>query len=120
MLDLTSLGYAKRTYSNGDHYDGFFVKHQRQGKGKLTKSDTSVYEGSWNANCMQGLGTLTYANGDRYQGEFAVNQRSGFGRLEEFSSGIVYEGHWQNDERLRKDVQLDIANVARFDFKTRR
>ena len=43
----------------------------RSGKGKMTYSDDSVYEGEWAAGKRSGSGVYTYANGDKYRGEWA-------------------------------------------------
>ena len=46
----------------------------RNGHGKLTKTDGSVYEGEFRNDGMNGKGKLTYANGSVYEGGFSSDK----------------------------------------------
>jgi len=49
-----------------DTYDGEFYKGKRQGQGKITYKDGSVYVGQWVFDERCGQGTEYFKNGDRY------------------------------------------------------
>ena len=40
-------GFGRATYSNGDVYEGSFVKGKRQGEGKMTFSNGDTSKGTW-------------------------------------------------------------------------
>jgi len=43
----SSTDINKKTYSNGDVYEGDFVDGKRHGNGKMTYADGKVKEGRW-------------------------------------------------------------------------
>ena len=53
----------------------------KDGDGKMTLSDGSVYEGQFKDGVFDGKGTLTYANGEQYTGEFKNGLYDGNGVL---------------------------------------
>eukprot|EP00602_Paraphysomonas_sp_CaronLab_P007983 CAMPEP_0185034708 /NCGR_PEP_ID=MMETSP1103-20130426/24814_1 /TAXON_ID=36769 /ORGANISM="Paraphysomonas bandaiensis, Strain Caron Lab Isolate" /LENGTH=656 /DNA_ID=CAMNT_0027571469 /DNA_START=198 /DNA_END=2168 /DNA_ORIENTATION=+ len=75
-------------YSNGDVYDGEVIpatedkEAVRQGRGKMTFADGTVYEGEWVEDRQEGNGTLTSADGDTvYEGGFVGGEYEGEGSL---------------------------------------
>jgi hypothetical protein len=56
-------GKGKYTYSDGDVYEGGWVKGDRHGKGKLTLSDGDVWEGNFVNDKMNGKGKITKTDG---------------------------------------------------------
>ena len=47
-------GKGSATYTNGDKYDGDFVKGRRHGAGTMTYSNGDTYEGQWDTNMKHG------------------------------------------------------------------
>lgn len=75
-----------------DVYEGSLVNGVREGFGKLTYADGSVYEGEFANNLPSGNNeTLLFADGRRYQGTFIEGQMQGYGTLE-WPNGDVYVG----------------------------
>lgn len=62
-------------YEIGTRYEGLKWRGKRNGEGKFSYSEGSVYVGEWKDNKMHGFGSLTYPNGC-----------------------TAYEGQWQDDE----------------------
>ena len=95
---LSSRTYpTKRTYSNGNVYEGYVVNGKAEGKGKFTWTNGDIYEGNFSNNEMNGKGMLTYANGDRYDGDFVNGKRQGMGILV-FANGDRYEGQFLDNK----------------------
>ena len=95
---LSSRTYpTKRTYSNGNVYEGLVVNGKAEGKGKFTWTNGDRYEGDFSNNEMNGKGILTYANGDRYEGEFVNGKCHGAGILV-FANGDRYEGQFSDNK----------------------
>ena len=62
-------------FSNGERYEGQFVKGVREGVGKYT-----------------------FFNGNYYQGDWANGKRHGYGRYYYFGTDEKYEGEFKNDD----------------------
>ena len=92
-------GYGVQTEAYGEWtYEGFFVRGDRHGKGKLTWADGAAYEGDFNKNNRHGRGKYTWPNGDVYEGDFVKNAHAGKGKFT-WASGDAYEGDYVEDER---------------------
>ena len=65
---------------------------QRNGQGKLTYTDGSVYEGKWENGKFHGQGKLTRPDGRVYEGTWEDGMRNGKGTLctqmEEFTKEV--------------------------------
>lgn len=48
---------------------GNYVLGQKHGKGKFTRSDGSVYDGSFRANKIDGYGVFTWKDGRVFKGD---------------------------------------------------
>lgn len=107
----------------GDVYEGPLVNGVREGFGKLTYADGSIYEGEFSNNLpsgsdatflfadgkqyrgtfidgeMQGYGTLEWPNGDVYVGTFNQNAITGSGTFFWQRSKVTYEGTMENGRR---------------------
>ncbi len=105
-------GVGKRIFSNGDCYDGNFLRHSANTEGTLTKKDGSVYIGSWKQSKMNGEGVLIASNGDKFVGTFVDNKKFGKGTLFHKISGIIEKGHWENDEINSKIVLNHIDSLG--------
>lgn len=60
-------GEGRLCFSNGDVFEGNYVKGQREGFGIYIHSDDGgKYEGGWNAGERTGEGLYYYSNGDKF------------------------------------------------------
>ena len=72
------------------------------GKGKLTFSDGSVYEGQFARHNLNGNGTMRYSDGYRYEGQWKEGRRHGQGTMFH-SDGTQDGGEWMTDGLLLDD-----------------
>ena len=71
VYKLRISGYqGKKTYQNGDVYEGWWKDTKRHGQGVFTMANGSVYDGEWKDGRMQGKGVFTKDNGKVYEGEW--------------------------------------------------
>jgi hypothetical protein len=62
-------GKGKLTFSNGDIYEGEFVRGEREGIGTYYYTEKGdVYKGSWKSGYKDGSGTYGYKNGKVIKG----------------------------------------------------
>lgn len=59
---------------------------QRHGQGRMQYSNGDAYEGSWVKDCRHGSAKFLYANGDVFVGRFDNNRREGLGTIYMVSS----------------------------------
>ncbi len=90
-------GTGTYRYSTNVTYTGRFVNSIREGKGKMTLQNGSVYEGNFSRGRMSGQGTMTYHNGERYTGQWANDVPNGAGKYF-FKGRERYEGNFTNGE----------------------
>lgn len=88
-------GYGRTTYSDGSVYEGNFVNGVASGYGKLQYADGTVYVGEFQMNNPNGKGKLTYVNGTVCEGEFKDGSLHGKGKIT-YYNGTVYEGDIKN------------------------
>ena len=62
-------GYGKYTYSNGQIYEGNYVKGVKEGLGKLIYPNNKIYEGEFKNGKPRGEGTI-YFEGKKVNVEF--------------------------------------------------
>ena len=84
--------------SNGDRYEGEFVKSLKHGVGTQRFSTGDTYVGGYRKNRPNGEGEYFWANGDYYKGQFSNGLRHGEGYFKQDSSKNVYQGEFQNDK----------------------
>ena len=78
-------------------YVGKFFKGKRKGYGKFEYADGSTYEGEWNADERNGIGTYFDAkNRSTYYGKWIGGVRCGKGKCT-YANKHVYAGFWKND-----------------------
>ena len=51
----------------------------KDGQGKYTYADGSVYDGEWWMNKINGYGSQTWADGKCYYGQWSENDMNGYG-----------------------------------------
>ena len=59
--------------------------NEKNGFGKYTYSDGSVYEGYWINDSRKGKGKIIYPNGDNFEGLFEEDYQEGHIKWEEWS-----------------------------------
>ena len=85
----------KRTYSNGDVYNGPLVNDKPTPDGRLTLASGDVYVGEYDANESPfGNGKISYTNGDSYEGFVVDGKPHGSGTYT-FADGDVYVGDFK-------------------------
>ena len=71
----------------------------RNGRGMVTNSDGSTYDGEWRDGKWHGRGKMTGKDGSTYEGEFRDNKRHGRGKLQLTLTGSTYEGEFRDNKR---------------------
>lgn len=94
-------------FENGDRYDGFWVKNQMCGYGRMVQKDNTVYIGMWYGGKRNGYGFLTKENGDNFEGFWINNKREGPGSYYYNQKKKVLIGEWVEDSP-RSSVYCDI------------
>ena len=86
--------------SNGDVYEGDWVRGERTGKGilKIAK-DNNTYSGSFKNNKFEGYGVYKWADGDSYEGNFKNNLQEGGGTYID-NDGVRHPGNWKNGKEI--------------------
>ncbi len=84
--------------NGGDKYIGALSGYLPHGKGTLTKSDGTIFEGDFYEGYCTGNATVTYVNGDVYIGEIDHEIRDGYGKYIK-KDGTVYEGEFRNSDK---------------------
>jgi len=97
-VDDNFTGKGKKSLSNGDVYDGDFVKGNRHGNGKLiSKSGHIYYDGNWVNDKQNGKGKWSNTKGDIYEGDFRDGYFHGKGK-KIYADGRIEEGRWKEGE----------------------
>lgn len=83
-------------------YEGEFRFGFNHGQGRKTYPNGDVYEGQWIDGLRSGSGTLVFGAGspwygDRYEGQWLDDLRHGEGRYT-WVFGDVYQGRWEKNE----------------------
>eukprot|EP00474_Spongospora_subterranea_P006033 CRZ06491.1 hypothetical protein [Spongospora subterranea] len=90
-------GKGKLPLSNGDFYEGEFIKGMFHGEGLyMFKDGKSYYRGSFKSSMFHGKGEEMYGTSNsKYVGSFKANRRDGHGRID-YGTGGSYVGKWKN------------------------
>ena len=70
----TRQGKGKLTWPDGSIYEGWFKGDRANGTGRLIHVDGSVYEGEWKNDATHGRGVYTHLDGTKYDGDWKMNQ----------------------------------------------
>ena len=97
------------TYINGDVYNGDWMDHKKNGKGKMTYINGDIYDGEWLNNLKQGNCLYLYKNGSKLNGEIKKGLFYGTGK-KIYENGDIYEGEFINGMRSRKGKYILYAN----------
>jgi hypothetical protein len=110
-LNKECSGKGKCTYSNGDVFEGFFIKGNRI-MGRYIYKNGDVLNGNWASNSVLN-GRYIFANGDLYSGHFKDNLPHGNG-LFEFNGSGIFRGDWVKGKRDGKGEYMDINGRTSF------
>lgn len=108
VVGLVFEGKGEIAYTNGDRYEGAFVRNQRSGAGTLTYADGGSYEGEWHNDMRHGCGSLTEASGSVFEGTFVEDKKHGMG-MESLASGESYTGKFDGNMRHGRGI-LDLPD----------
>ena len=97
---IGKLDAQKKTIvtENGDKYIGALSGYLPHGKGMLTKSDGTIFEGDFYEGYCTGKARITYVGGDIYEGEVDHESREGFGMYLK-TDGTTYIGDFKNGQK---------------------
>ncbi|TNJ41908.1 hypothetical protein KFZ70_02795 [Tamlana fucoidanivorans] len=95
---LQKHGQGKKTYADGDVYEGEWQENYKSGFGIYTWPDGKVYTGEWKDDKRNGHGSFTWLSGQIYSGEWKDGKYNGQGKMS-YANGDVYEGEWKNGLR---------------------
>lgn len=96
-------GFGQMSYSNGEFYEGEFVRGYKCGKGSITYHNKLSYSGDWLKNKRHGNGIMLYGMHDegdmiKYDGKWNNDKKCGLG-IGYYRNGDVYKGGWINDSQ---------------------
>ena len=91
-------GFGNMRYSNGNIYQGEWLRGKRHGPGVVVYASGNFYSGDWQLDKKWGKGCMFFRGGHVYEGEFASDMRSGVGTMR-YQNGNVYQGGWLDDLR---------------------
>jgi len=86
-------------------FEGDVVNGKRNGVGKRSFPDGSVYLGCWRDDLKEGLGSLRWSDQTSYSGEWKADKYHGFG-VKSWSDGDRYEGFWAEDKKAGKGIYV--------------
>lgn len=93
-------GFGKLTLSDGSIYEGGFENDvPSDADATLSFSDGRLYQGTFINGQIQGYGTLDWPNGDVYNGTFNANSITGSGTFFWASGNVTYTGTLQDGLR---------------------
>jgi hypothetical protein len=97
------------------YYEGKWINSKKQGKGKETFPNGTVFEGEWQNNHKVNKGKITYFNGDIYEGYISPDyKKNGKGRFTS-QSGFIYDGEWKDDKKNGKGKMTIISSGNIYD-----
>ncbi len=88
----------------------------RNGKGKYTYPDGSVFVGTYINDSREGKGNFTWVNGAYFSGNYINDKRNGYGEYES-AGGTVYKGEWKDNLRHGKGTFLTLNEVLEGEFR---
>jgi hypothetical protein len=89
---------GKKTYINGDTYDGLWKDRLREGMGRYRWISGDTYEGEWAGGYFKGHGIYTWNDGRVYNGHWQSHQQELQG-MHLWPDGSFYNGSWKKGKR---------------------
>ncbi|VAI20989.1 unnamed protein product [Triticum turgidum subsp. durum] len=99
-------GKGRLTYSDGSIYDGLWRYGKRYGLGTLYYSNGDVFHGTWRDDLIHGKGWYYFHSGDRWFANFWKGKANGEGRFYAKDGSILF-GHFQNGWRHGECLLID-------------
>ena len=90
-------GYGKRTLADGSVYEGQFKDGDFEGKGTLTYPNGQQYTGEFKFGLFDGEGVLVYSDGSKYEGQFREGALNGQGTIT-YADGTQYKGSFKDGD----------------------
>lgn len=85
-------------WKNGSIYTGDFKEGMKHGKGEwkkvLNNPKCNRFEGEYQFDKKNGLGTFTWESGNVYTGNYVNDERVGYGEMY-WTDGSIYKGEWK-------------------------
>lgn len=107
FVDGVREGFGKLTYEDGSVYEGEFANNQPSGNNELLLfADGRRYQGTFIDGQMQGYGTLEWPNGDVYVGTFNANAITGTGTFYWQNGNVSYKGTVEDGKRHGLGVMI--------------
>jgi hypothetical protein len=93
-MNKVAMGILAKLYETGSKYEGNSdIQGLKEGKGKCTYVDGSLYDGDWVSGKRHGEGQYTFSNGTIYKGQWADDMMNGLGELY-LTNGEVIKTTW--------------------------
>lgn len=109
-------GRGRYTWSNGSVYDGDYRAGARHGQGRMVFPDKGEYEGQWADNKPDGDGCYKYPNGDIFQGTFQQGLKHGSGSYYFKATSSQQEGTWSQGKFVQGTWMLQDGSNFKGDF----
>lgn len=97
-------GRGRVTFTNGSEYEGEFKADEYHGFGRKVDSNGDGYEGQFREGVMHGEGTMWYSSGDVYKGSWQHGLYHGNGVYTE-AAGDTYSGEWKKGVREGRGIK---------------
>ncbi|ERN17043.1 hypothetical protein AMTR_s00044p00037180 [Amborella trichopoda] len=91
-------GKGRLTLTDGSFYDGMWRQGKRSGLGTFYYSNGDMFQGSWREDLIHGKGWFYFHTGDRWFANFWKGKANGEGRFYS-KDGYVFFGHFQDGWR---------------------
>lgn len=93
--NIVRHGYGVQYWNDGAHYEGQWNFNKAEGLGTFWHAEGDVYNGEFKNDMANGFGEYTHINGSKYKGEFRDDVQEGHGE-EEWIDGAKYVGAYLN------------------------
>ena len=103
-------GKGKLTYSDGSVFEGEFLYGRKNGYGVYSGENTS-YEGYFKDDLKEGHGKHLFVNGDSYEGEYKNDMRNGRG-IYTWADGGYYDGEFKDNIQHGEGVRVYASGVT--------
>ena len=91
-------GQGKLTLHDGSVYIGSFINNKIEGEGVYKWSNQQEYKGTFKNNKMDGEGVFTWPDGRVYKGHYNNDKKNGYGEFT-WPNGKIYKGFWKNGKQ---------------------
>lgn len=99
---------------HGCIFEGMFNANKLEGQGSMQSDNGEKYSGCWKDNLKHGEGEYLWPNGNSFRGEYRQGRREGFGVMT-YENGESYEGGWLNGlkhgEGIYRGLKKDIVGT---------